>query len=143
MNELQIKKDLVIEALKEFKIIESFEIENLKSGTIVFKAIYGGLEESQAIVFLSINETVYSTATIYFATLGNASRKEEILHLINDLNVKYQNCKYFINDDNEIGVQVDYIADSRSFNAELFIRVFQTTFQELIDDNFYRFMKII
>ncbi|HBF4081595.1 TPA: hypothetical protein KOG56_002318 [Clostridioides difficile] len=143
MNELQTKKDLIIETLKKFNIMDSFEIDMLESGkTIVFKDVHS-LEKSQGIVFLSINETVYSTATIYFATLEDVSRKEKILSLINNLNLIYKGNKYFINEENEIGIQVAYIADARSFNAELFIRVFQTTYQTLIDDNYSKFMEII
>ncbi|HDG8005678.1 TPA: hypothetical protein PFS93_003334, partial [Clostridioides difficile] len=87
MNELQTKKDLIIETLKDFNLIDSFKIDELKSGkTIVFKAVHS-LEKSKGIVFLIINETVYSTASIYFATLENVSKKENVLDLINNLNL--------------------------------------------------------
>ncbi|HBG5350065.1 TPA: hypothetical protein KQG32_003006 [Clostridioides difficile] len=143
MNELQTKKDLVIETLKSFNIMDSFEIDKLEScNTIVFKDVHS-LEKSQGIVFLSINETVYSTATIYFATLKDVSKKEKVLSLINDLNLIYKGNKYFIDKENEIGVQITYIADAKNFNAELFITVFQTTYQTLIDDNYSKFMEII
>ncbi|MDM9944091.1 hypothetical protein [Clostridioides difficile] len=143
MNNLQIKKSLIIKALEDFKILDSFEIDELESGkTIIFKNVHS-LEKSQCIVFLSINETVYSTVTMYFATLEDVSRKEKILCLINDLNQKYKNSKYFINDDNEIGVEVAYIADSSSFNAELFINVSEIMFQDLIEETYNEFMKIV
>lgn len=143
MNELQTKKDLVIETLKNFNIMDSFEIDKLEDcKTIIFKNVHS-LEKSQGIIFLSINETVYSTATIYFATLEDVSRKEKVLSLINNLNLMYKGNKYFIDKENEIGVQIDYIADARSFNSELFIKVFQTTYQTLIDDNYSKFIKII
>lgn len=143
MNELQTKKDLVIKTLEDFKLIDLFEIDKLESGkTIVFKAIQS-LEESQCITFITINETVYSTATIYFATLKDVSKKEKILDLMNDLNLKYKGSKYFINNENEIGVQIEYIADARSFNAELFISVFQNKIQMLIESHYSKFMKII
>ncbi|WP_272868640.1 hypothetical protein [Clostridioides difficile] len=39
MNELQTKKDLIIETLKDFNLIDSFKIDELKSSrTIAFKA---------------------------------------------------------------------------------------------------------
>ncbi|HFL3673744.1 TPA: hypothetical protein ACG3QH_001928 [Clostridioides difficile] len=86
---------------------------------------------------------MYSTVTMYFATLEDVSRKEKILCLINDLNQKYKNSKYFINDDNEIGVEGAYIADSSSFNAELFINVSEIMFQDLIEETYNEFMKIV
>ncbi|MFL8710911.1 hypothetical protein Q3304_09095 [Clostridioides sp. GD02377] len=63
--------------------------------------------------------------------------------MINNLNLKHQGSKYFINDRNEIGVQVEYIADYKSFNAELFVQVLQITCEILIENNFSEFMKII
>ncbi|HBG5344189.1 TPA: hypothetical protein KQG29_001553 [Clostridioides difficile] len=143
MNELQIKKDLVIKTLEDFKMIDLFEIDNIENGnTTVFKSIQN-LEQSQGIIFLAINETVYSTATIYFATLKDVAKKEKILNLMNDLNIEYKGSKYFINNGNEIGVQIEYIADARSFNAELFINVFKTKINRLLESHYSEFMKII
>ncbi|EIS9475090.1 hypothetical protein [Clostridioides difficile] len=143
MNELQTKKDLIIETLKDFNLIDSFKIDELKSSrTIAFKAVHN-LEKSKGIVFLIINETVYSTASIYFATLENVSKKENVLDLINNLNLEYKDFKYFINRENEIGVQISYIADSKSFNAELFINIFQAMYQTLVDETYSKFIEII
>lgn len=140
MNELQIKKELMIGALDELNLIDLFEIDTLESGkTIVFKSIHN-LEKSKGIVFLTINETVYSTATIYFYTLNNISKKEKVLNLINDLNIKYKNSKYFINNENEIGVDVVYIATAKNFDAELFIKTFQTVCDTLIHKTYHEFM---
>lgn len=141
MNELQIKRNLVIKALKDLEMIDLFE-EISDDDYISFRAEQD-LHQSRCVILLNIDESIYSNITIFFATLDNVSRKERALDLINDLNIAYKANKYFINDSNEIAMQIPYIATAQNFDAKLFTDMIYHAYRTIKENDYSKFMRIM
>lgn len=141
MNELQIKRDLVVGALRKLDMLKLFE-EVSENDFVTFRAVQD-LHQSRCVILLNIDESVYSNITIFFATLDNVAKKEKALQLINDLNITYKANKYFINDNNEIAMQIPYISTADKFDAELFAEMIFTAYRTIKENDYSKFMRIM
>lgn len=134
------KRDLLEGAFEKLGFINTFE-KIQEDDTIIYAATQD-LYQSQCNVYLDIDDSIFSSVTIFFATIENMSKKEKILKLINDLNVNYRSSKYFLNDD-AIAVQITYIAESKYFDAVRFMELIHIAYQTLKEKDYPKFMKII
>ncbi|HBF7547353.1 TPA: hypothetical protein KRM61_000863 [Clostridioides difficile] len=141
MNELQEKEILLIEALNDMGFQDTFKCIE-KEDTVLFTAVQD-LHQSQCTIILEIDNSIFSSMTIFFATLENLSKKEKILELVNDLNIRYRNSKYFISHNNEIGVQVTYTARANNFEVNDFFTMFHIMLRTLQDNDYSKFMRVI
>ncbi|HPU62614.1 MAG TPA: YbjN domain-containing protein [Mobilitalea sp.] len=141
MGEALSKKRLFEEALAEAELEGIFEVIELDDA-YGFRAVQN-IKNGRALLLVILDESIYATGSITFATLDDLSKKEKILRLFNELNAGYKNTKFFISDDNELICQMSYVALAEDFRADVFLRAFINLFKTLADNDYAKIMRVL
>lgn len=97
MSVALIKKRLFEETLNGLNVnfFEVIEDEEL----VIFKASQD-MKNGRAMLYILLDDSIYSTSYIHFASLDDVGKKEKVLRLFNELNHNYKAVTFFINEEN-------------------------------------------
>ena len=141
MNELQVKKNLLEEALKKKSMDDKFTI--VENNNLVlfrsFQDIYG----STCLAAIILSNSAYTMINIFFGKLTLEDKLEEVLKLINDLNISYTANKFVLSQSNELILQVPYISLADDFNGEIVIDLLRELLIILVKKEYIKFQDIL
>ena len=119
MNELQVKKNLLEEALKKKSMDDKFTI--VENNNLVlfrsFQDIYG----STCLAAIILSNSAYTMINIFFGKLESEEKRNQILELINNLNTTYSANKFILSESDELVLQVPYVSLAENFDGEIVI----------------------
>lgn len=139
---LQIKKNKILNILRLSNLNDTFEIYE-ESGYALFTSIQNLTEEANCVVSIVIDETIYSIISITFLELRDLNKKLEILELINKKNLKYKAYRFFLDDNNQIGVQMTFISRDEDFNSNLILESMLNLFNDIKKCEYHEFKSLI
>ena len=90
-----------------------------------------------------LDESAYTTITIFFGKVIDESKKDIIIKLINELNGLHNVEKFVLNRNDELLVQVPYVALSQDFNGDIVIDLLRDLLVILVKKEYIKFQDIL
>ena len=90
-----------------------------------------------------LDDSAYTTVTIFFGKLDDESKRDDIIKLVNELNGIHNVEKFVLNKNNELLVQLPYISLSQDFNGDVAIDLLRALYNVLINNAYSRFEEIL
>ena len=141
MNELQLKKNLLEEALKKKSMDDKFTI--VENNNLVlfrsFQDIYG----STCLAAIILSNSAYTMINIFFGKLEVEEKRNQILELINNLNTTYSADKFILSDSDELVLQVPYVSLAENFDGEIVIDLLRELLFILLKKEYIKFQEIL
>lgn len=141
MNELQLKKNLLEEALKKKSMDDKFTIvEN--NNLVLFRSlqdIYG----STCLAAIILSNSAYTMINIFFGKLEVEEKRNQILELINNLNTTYSADKFILSESDELVLQVPYVSLAENFDGEIVIDLLRELLFILLKKEYIKFQEIL
>lgn len=141
MSEYKIKRDLFFNELRRMGFENTFEEVQLDNA-VGFRAIQD-MKNGRCVIGIVIDDSIFSTITITFASLDNVVKREKMLDLLNELNQSYKTTKFYINDENQISAQMSYISLSENFNAEVFMASVLNMYRDIEENEYAKVMRVM
>ena len=141
MNELQVKKNLLEEALKKKSMDDKFTI--VENNNLVlfrsFQDIYG----STCLAAIILSNSAYTMINIFFGKLEVEEKRNQILELINNLNTTYSADKFILSESDELVLQVPYVSLAENFDGEIVIDLLRELLFILLKKEYIKFQEIL
>ncbi|MGN1032138.1 MAG: hypothetical protein ACI4PU_01640 [Intestinibacter sp.] len=141
MADLEVKKVLIEEALRKNQMSQVFNV--ISNDKMVFFRSLQEYQKNKLLLGIIMDESAYTTITIFFGKLADESKKNEIVNLINELNSVHIVEKFVLNKNNEFLVQIPYIALSQDFNGDVAIDLLRELYRMLTKNAYSRFEEIL
>ena len=90
-----------------------------------------------------LDESAYTTITIFFGKVIDESKKDIIIKLINELNGLHNVEKFVLNRNDELLVQIPYVSLSQDFNGDVAIDLLRTLYHMLVHNAYDKFEEIL
>lgn len=141
MGELQVKKNLLEEALKKKSMEDNFTI--VENDNLVlfrsFQDIYG----SSCLAAIILSNSAYAMINIFFGKLEIEEKRSQILELINKLNTTYSANKFILSESDELVLQVPYISLAENFDGEIVVDLLRELLFILLKKEYIKFQEIL
>lgn len=141
MADLEIKKILIEESLRKNKMSQAFDL--VSNDKMAFFRSIQEYKNNRLLLGIILDESAYTTVTIFFGKLSDDSKKEHIINLINELNGIHNVEKFVLNPKNELLVQVPYISLSADFNGDVAIDLLRALYTVLMKNAYDKFDEIL
>ena len=141
MNNLQVKKVLLEEALRKKSMEKMFTVVE-KDNLVLFRS-FQDIYANSCLSAIIISESAYTMINIFFGKLELEEKRQEVLELINNLNITYSANKFILSESNELILQVPYISLADEFNGEVVIDLLRELLIILIKKEYIKFHDIL
>lgn len=141
MADLEVKKILIEEALRKCGMSSAFDV--VSNDKMVFFRSLQDYQKNKLLLGIIMDESAYTTITIFFGKLSDESKKDQVVSLINELNGIHNVEKFVLNKNDELLVQIPYIALSPDFNGDVAIDLLRALYGMLINNAYTRFEEIL
>lgn len=129
------RKFEVMDSLRDANLLELFDILEDDKQALLLRT-YQQIDESKAHCIISIimsSDSAYSLIYYIFAKLAECDKKASIIEFLNNLNNNNVLMKYYIDDENHIVGNINYIGLNKNFNSSEFVSLMEIGFSEIID----------
>ena len=141
MADLEVKKILIEESLRKNQMSQVFDV--VANDKMVFFRSLQEYQKNKLLLGIILDESAYTTITIFFGKLVDESKKYDIIKLVNELNGVHNVEKFVLNKNNELLVQVPYISLSEDFNGDVAIDLLRALYGMLTKNAYSRFEEIL
>ena len=141
MADLEIKKILIEESLRKNQMSQIFDV--VKNEKMVFFRSLQQYKNNKFLLGIILDESAYTTITIFFGKVADESKKDIIIKLINELNGIHNVEKFVLNRNDELLVQVPYVALSQDFNGDIVIDLLRDLLVILVKKEYIKFQDIL
>ena len=141
MADLEVKKILIEESLRKNQMSQVFDV--VAHDKMVFFRSLQEYQKNKLLLGIILDESAYTTITIFFGKLVDESKKDDIIKLVNELNGVHNVEKFVLNKNNELLVQVPYISLSEDFNGDVAIDLLRALYGMLTKNAYSRFEEIL
>lgn len=141
MADLEVKKILIEEALRKSQMSQVFDL--VSNAQMAFFRSMQQHKNNKLLLGIILDESAYTTITIFFGKLTDDSKKDEIIKLINELNGMHNVEKFVLNQKNELLVQVPYISLSSDFNGDIALDLLKALYSMLVRNAYDKFEEIL
>ena len=141
MADLEVKKILIEESLRKNQMSQVFDV--VANDKMVFFRSLQEYQNDKLLLGIILDESAYTTITIFFGKLVDESKKDDIIKLVNELNGVHNVEKFVLNKNNELLVQVPYISLSEDFNGDVAIDLLRALYGMLTKNAYSRFEEIL
>ena len=141
MADLEVKKILIEESLRKNEMSQVFDV--VANDKMVFFRSLQEYQKNKLLLGIILDESAYTTITIFFGKLVDESKKDDIIKLVNELNGVDNVEKFVLNKNNELLVQVPYISLSEDFNGDVAIDLLRALYGMLTKNAYSRFEEIL
>lgn len=100
-------------------------------------------QKNKLLLGIILDESAYTTITIFFGKLVDESKKDDVIKLINELNGIHNVEKFVLNKNNELLVQIPYVSLSQDFNGDVAIDLLRALYGMLTKNAYSRFEEIL
>ena len=126
MDNLEVKKILIEESLRKSQMSQIFDVVS-NDKMVFFRSLQQQYKNNKLLLGIILDESAYTTITIFFGKVIDESKKDIIIKLINELNGLHNVEKFVLNRNDELLVQVPYVALSQDFNGGYSSRFIKNT----------------
>ena len=141
MADLEIKKILIEESLRKSQMSQIFDV--VSNDKMVFFRSLQQYKNNKLLLGIILDESAYTTITIFFGKVIDESKKDIIIKLINELNGLHNVEKFVLNRNDELLVQVPYVALSQDFNGDIALDLLKTLYHMLTNNAYDKFEDIL
>ena len=141
MADLEVKKILIEESLRKNQMSQVFDV--VANDKMVFFRSLQEYQKNKLLLGIILDESAYTTITIFFGKLVDESKKDDIIKLVNELNGVHNVENFVLNKNNELLVQVPYISLSEDFNGDVAIDLLRALYGMLTKNAYSRFEEIL
>lgn len=141
MADLEVKKILVEEALRKNQMSQVFDV--ISNDKMAFFRSLQGYQKNKLLLGIILDESAYTTITIFFGKVVDESKKDDVVNLINELNGIHNVEKFVLNKNNELVIQIPYISLSTDFNADVAIGLLRELYAVLTKTAYSKFEEIL
>lgn len=141
MADLEVKKILIEESLRKNKMSQVFDV--VSNDKMVFFRSLQEYQKNKLLLGIILDESAYTTITIFFGKLVDESKKDDVIKLINELNGIHNVEKFVLNKNNELLVQIPYVSLSQDFNGDVAIDLLRALYGMLTKNAYSRFEEIL
>ena len=141
MADLEVKKILIEESLRKNQMSQVFDV--VSNDKMVFFRSLQEYQKNKLLLGIILDESAYTTITIFFGKLVDESKKDDVIKLINELNGIHNVEKFVLNKNNDLLVQVPYISLSEDFNGDVAIDLLRALYGMLTKNAYSRFKEIL
>ena len=141
MADLEVKKILIEESLRKNKMSQVFDV--VSNDKMVFFRSLQEYQKNKLLLCIILDESAYTTITIFFGKLVDESKKDDVIKLINELNGIHNVEKFVLNKNNELLVQIPYVSLSQDFNGDVAIDLLRALYGMLTKNAYSRFKEIL
>ena len=134
MADLEIKKILIEESLRKNQMSQIFDV--VKNEKMVFFRSLQQYKNNKFLLGIILDESAYTTITIFFGKVADESQKDIIIGLHN---VE----KFVLNRNDELLVQIPYVSLSQDFNGDVAIDLLRTLYHMLVHNAYDKFEEIL
>ena len=100
-------------------------------------------KNNKLLLGIILDESAYTAITIFFGKVIDESKKDIIIKLINELNGLHNVEKFVLNRNDELLVQVPYVALSQDFNGDIALDLLKTLYHMLTNNAYDKFEDIL
>ena len=141
MDNLEVKKILIEESLRKSQMSQIFDVvSNYKM--VFFRSLQQN-KNNKLLLGIILDESAYTAITIFFGKVIDESKKDIIIKLINELNGLHNVEKFVLNRNDELLVQVPYVALSQDFNGDIALDLLKTLYHMLTNNAYDKFEDIL
>jgi len=137
MDNLEVKKILIEESLRKSQMSQIFDV--VSNDKMVFFRSLQQYKNNKLLLGIILDESAYTTITIFFGKVIDESRKD----IINELNGLHNVEKFVLNRNDELLVQVPYVALSQDFNGDIALDLLKTLYHMLTNNAYDKFEDIL
>lgn len=141
MDNLEVKKILIEESLRKSQMSQIFDV--VSNDKMVFFRSLQQYKNNKLLLGIILDESAYTTITIFFGKVIDESKKDIIIKLINELNGLHNVEKFVLNRNDELLVQVPYVALSQDFNGYIALDLLKTLYHMLTNNAYDKFEDIL
>ncbi len=141
MDNLEVKKILIEESLRKSQMSQIFDV--VSNDKMVFFRSLQPYKNNKLLLGIILDESAYTTITIFFGKVIDESKKDIIIKLINELNGLHNVEKFVLNRNDELLVQVPYVALSQDFNGDIALDLLKTLYHMLTNNAYDKFENIL
>ena len=141
MADLEVKKILIEESLRKNEMSQVFDV--VSNNKMVFFRSLQEYKKNKLLLGIILDDSAYTTVTIFFGKLDDESKRDDIIKLVNELNGVHNVEKFVLNKNNELLVQVPYISLSEDFNGDVAIDLLRALYGMLTKNAYSRFEEIL
>lgn len=141
MDNLEVKKILIEESLRKSQMSQIFDV--VSNDKMVFFRSLQQYKNNKLLLGIILDESAYTTITIFFGNVIDESKKDIIIKLINELNGLHNVEKFVLNRNDELLVQVPYVALSQDFNGDIALDLLKTLYHMLTNNAYDKFEDIL
>ena len=141
MDNLEVKKILIEESLRKSQMSQIFDV--VSNDKMVFLRSLQHYKNNKLLLGIILDESAYTTITIFFGKVIDESKKDIIIKLINELNGLHNVEKFVLNRNDELLVQVPYVALSQDFNGDIVIDLLRDLLVILVKKEYIKFQDIL
>ena len=141
MDNLEVKKILIEESLRKSQMSQIFDV--VSNDKMVFFRSLKQYKNNKLLLGIILDESAYTTITIFFGKVIDESKKDIIIKLINELNGLHNVEKFVLNRNDELLVQVPYVALSQDFNGDIALDLLKTLYHMLTNNAYDKFEDIL
>ena len=141
MDNLEVKKILIEESLRKSQMSQIFDV--VSNDKMVFFRSLQHYKNNKLLLGIILDESAYTAITIFFGKVIDESKKDIIIKLINELNGLHNVEKFVLNRNDELLVQVPYVALSQDFNGDIALDLLKTLYHMLTNNAYDKFEDIL
>ena len=141
MDNLEVKKILIEESLRKSQMSQIFDV--VSNDKMVFFRSLQQYKNNKLLLGIILDESAYTTITIFFGKVIDESKNDIIIKLINELNGLHNVEKFVLNRNDELLVQVPYVALSQDFNGDIALDLLKTLYHMLTNNAYDKFEDIL
>ena len=141
MADLEVKKILIEESLRKNQMSQVFDV--VSNDKMVFFRSLQEYQKNKLLLGIILDDSAYTTITIFFGKLVDESKKDDVIKLINELNGIHNVEKFVLNKNNELLVQIPYVSLSQDFNGDVAIDLLRALYGMLTKNAYSRFEEIL
>lgn len=141
MDNLEVKKILIEESLRKSQMSQIFDV--VSNDKMVFFRSLQQYKNNKLLLGIILDESAYTAITIFFGKVIDESKKDIIIKLINELNGLHNVEKFVLNRNDELLVQVPYVALSQDFNGDIALDLLKTLYHILTNNAYDKFEDIL
>ncbi|CDA10712.1 hypothetical protein [Intestinibacter bartlettii] len=141
MDNLEVKKILIEESLRKSQMSQIFDV--VSNDKMVFFRSLQQYKNNKLLLGIILDESAYTAITIFFGKVIDESKKDIIIKLINELNGLHNVEKFVLNRNDELLVQVPYVALSQDFNGDIALDLLKTLYHMLTNNAYDKFEDIL
>ena len=127
MDNLEVKKILIEESLRKSQMSQIFDV--VSNDKMVFFRSLQQYKNNKLLLGIILDESAYTTITIFFGKVIDESKKDIIIKLINELNGLHN--------------VVPYVALSQDFNGDIALDLLKTLYHMLTNNAYDKFEDIL